>query len=117
MCECRLRSDRREPAAGLGETRRDPGAAEVDGELDRRGVCERDGGERGSEPARDERELDRAETLGAALQGPELDEARPELGLLGARYKLVDRLGQPALLVGQLEVDVSRREVGGCGWR
>jgi hypothetical protein len=90
--------------------------------VDRGGVCEWDGGEGGSEAAGDERELDRAqtvgaETVGAALEGAELDEARPELALVGARDQLVDRLGQPALLVGQLEVDVSRKGVGGCGWR
>jgi len=69
-------------------------------------VGERNGGEAPADAARDERELDCAEPLVAAdLERAELDQARPQAVSRLAREQLVDRLRQPPLLLGQLQVD------------
>src|SRR5436305_4655403 len=54
-----------------------------------------------ADPARDERELNRAE-LG--IERAELDELGPDVVGRSAREQLVDGLGEPALLLGQLQV-------------
>jgi hypothetical protein len=69
------------------------------------GLGVRDRREPSADGARDERQFHDPETVVVAdLERAELDEAVPDaIGGL-ARQQLVDRLGEPALLLGQLEV-------------